>query len=107
MAHPSDDFQEEIAWVVRTGRDVFNKPAFTPPAVAAARVQPYHRRLTDKDGMEFTSHDLVYTEAALVPDALVWLPGTDRTQLGQARTVRSVDIFKDGDGTESYRKAYL
>jgi hypothetical protein len=107
MARPSNRFKQTITFKVVTGVGDFGARTLGSASTAAARVEPTSKRVKNDQGDDVLASHIVYTEAALTKDHRVWFPGEDTANRDKARVPIAVQIFVDGNGVESYRKAWF
>ena len=84
------------------GTDAFAEPVFGSQRSERGAYEQSFRKIRDFEGNERTSSEQLVMEKRYSEDARFWLPGTDKTDVDQARipiAIRNMSSRLSGGGT--------
>ena len=97
----------KITIAATSGNDAYGDPSFGTQRVVSARVENSSNTVTDATGRERVSNTQVATTERLGLTDRIWLPGTDTTNVSEARRPMKIDSASTPHGTFTVFMTYL
>ena len=97
----------KITVAVATGKDSYGDPSFGIQRVVSARVENSSNTITDASGRERISNTQIATTERLGLKDQIWLPGTDTTNVSEARRPMRIDSASTPHGSFTVFMTYL